>query len=206
MLLLPFAAVGVGLYLLHSAWATILLYHAGMLAYLGLSRPAELKRELFSGWRTRVGGTLSISCAASGLALVLLWPIIQLEDTTIGATLVRFGLHGPAWWIFVLYYSTFHPTLEEAFWRGSDLAQGATSRFADIAFGGYHALVLILFVRVEWALLTAVLLMITAWAWRSIARRYGGFAIPIVSHVLADSSIMVAAIYLANSPLGGLGV
>lgn len=203
-LAIPYVAVLIGLYALRSAWLAILLYHAGILVCLlpALSRNAS--RELARGWSLTAAAPLLLASAASGPLLVLLWPAIALDSEGLAVTLANFGLLGPAWWAFAGYYVTVHPALEELFWRSPARPRGrpvwdrAGISWGDLAFTGYHALVLRFFVSPPWVLAILIILVLTALIWRRLATRYGGLAIPLLAHAIAGVSTLAAAYLLAR--------
>jgi membrane protease YdiL (CAAX protease family) len=125
--------------------------------------------------------------------LFLLWPFVRLPGARLGEVLSDFGLGGISWIIFVVYYSTVHPLVEELFWRGEASPQKTRPSWRDAAFGGYHFLVLVLFIKVPWAIAVAVLLSGVAWGWRYAVRKYGGLGVSLASHAVADFSIVLAA-------------
>ncbi len=67
-----------------------------------------------------------------------------------------------------------------------------------MAFAGYHVLVLVHFIRLPWAVASACVLALVAWAWRQVAMRRGGLAVPLVSHALAGLSLIAGACVLAS--------
>ncbi|MFC1572202.1 type II CAAX prenyl endopeptidase Rce1 family protein [Candidatus Eisenbacteria bacterium] len=188
----PYVAILAGLHWLGSAWVTILLYHAGLLLYMLCTRTNHRGRRLLAGWNTRAGAAVSVLCAGSGPLLVLLWPAIARENSRLASSLISLGLDGASWWLFVVYYVGVHPIIEEVFWRGVQSSGRRGISIADIAFAGYHALVLPFFVRGLWVLVVSVILMLVAWFWRRLATRYDGLAIPIASHAIAGLSTMAA--------------
>jgi hypothetical protein len=196
---LPYGAVWVGLYGLHSAWAALLLYHAGILL-LGSRGPWRL---VTGGWNARVGFAAVLAGGLSGPALYVLWPIIAAGGHDLNGPLAALGLTGGSWVVFIGYYSIIHPVLEEIHWRGW-LGPPAASRpaWTDLAFAAYHALVLCRFVEWTWVVATVIILALTGWAWRACARRFGGLAVPAASHAAASLSLMVAAAALRQRVLG----
>ncbi len=198
----PFAAILLGLYLLHNAWAAMLLYHLGMVLILALNRQANRLGAVRSGWNPGAAAIACVMCAASGLLFLLLWRTVSLDHMGLRTSLGDLGLSGTSWWVFSAYYVTVHPLLEEVFWRGY-LASGSRGpTWPDFAFAGYHVLVLVFFIKFPWTLVAFVVLFTAAWSWRLLAMKRRGLAVPILSHVVADLSIVLAAEHLARS--GGL--
>jgi len=190
---IPYAAVAVGLYAVQSAWAAILLYHAGVVVVLtsrGWRRPMSIASR---GWHFGAAAAAVPVAALAGAALYVLWPIIDATPHGLGARLSEFGLGGFSWVGFAVYYSTIHPVLEEFFWRGSPRSGGVRPDWRDAAFAGYHVPVLVFFVGPVWVALSFIVLAAASWLWRVAARRFDGLGVPLVSHAVADASIVVAA-------------
>ena len=198
VLLMPCIAVLIGLNILRSAWAAILFYHAVIVIYLFLTRSDRPRPALFRGWHTSTGIGLILLCACSGPLLVLLWPVIENVHGNLSAALDSFGLHGARWWLFAAYYVSLHPILEEIFWRGALSERNRSINFTDIAFATYHMLVLLHFLKIPWVIVVFVILVLVSWFWRSIAGRYHGLAIPVISHMTAGLGIMTATYLLSR--------
>jgi hypothetical protein len=189
---LPYASVWIGLHGLHSAWSAVGLYHLGIVATLFADR-FRPRAALPDAFRNRLALPTIVACAACGPVLLLLWPVIARADATLGSTLSRYGLSGGSWWLFAGYYATVHPVLEEALWRGRLLSSHTALAPSDIAFAGYHLLVLPLFVTWPWVIVSGIILTATAWAWRVITLHTGGLAVPITAHLVADIGVILAA-------------
>jgi len=196
-LLLPCIAVLTGLYFLRSAWATILLYHAVVVMYLFIVRRNRPRRGLFEGWNTLSGAGLILLCACCGPLLVLLWPVIENTQYGLSATLTAFGLKGAGWWLFAALYVSFHPLLEELFWRDALDPGSRRIDIVDVAFAAYHVLVLTNFLKIPWVVVVFFVLMMASWLWRRMAEKYQGLVIPLISHMTAGLGIMTAACILS---------
>jgi len=197
-MVLPYFAVLTGLYLFRSAWLAILFYHAGMALYLACVHRNAGMPPIFKGWNSRAGVALSLLCASGGLLLYLIWPVAAIDRGALASTLEALGLHGTGWRLFVFYYLSLHPVIEEAFWRGAHLSGQKGIIPADAAFAGYHILVLICFIKTPWTVTVFLILVLTAWLWRRITLRYGGLAIPIISHAAAGFGTMAAVCCLLS--------
>ena len=165
---IPYAAVLVGLYALESAWAAVLIYHAGIAAI----------------W------------LAVGPSIWIAWPCVALEPG-MAAVLARFGLDGWSLVAFAVYSALANPALEELYWRGVLLDETRRPAPADALFAGYHVLVLALVVEWPFAVAAALVLAAAAWLWRVTAVRWGGLAVPCLSHLAADLAVIGAAWALA---------
>lgn len=189
---IPYAAVVTGLYVMRNAWVAILLYHAGIVAVLAGEGRTDMLKTARSGWERRVMVPACMVAALGGAALFLLWPVVGLGKESLANSLSEYGLSGSRWVLFAAYYATAHPILEELFWRGRLGSRRFGPTWPDAAFGGYHFVVLVLFIEIPWALVSAVILSVAAWTWRYAAERFGGLGIPLVSHAVADLSIVLA--------------
>lgn len=186
------------MHVFRSAWVAFLAYHAWMaivvLLARGSPRRTSLPRWITGGWSSRQALALAVFGAASGPLLVALWPIA--ERVPLSTMLAELGLGGASLWIFAAWYVTVHPVLEEAFWRGRLLSRARGLAGTDVAFAGYHLLVLPLFLLPHWAAIAFPLLAATAWFWRQVALRGGGLAVVIASHAAAGIATMAAAFWL----------
>ncbi len=195
---IPYAAVVAGMYLLHSGWAAILLYHLGMLILLACDRRRSWAPLLKQGWRLGWGLTAMTLCLLSGPIVYTLWPLLEVPDIALRDNLAFFGLQGNSWLLFILYFSTAHPILEEIYWRGylRDDSPGLSP--LDPLFAGYHLLVLSFFIRVTWLPLPLAVLTAAGWCWRYLNHKLNGLAVPALSHLAADTAIMIAVWFLGQ--------
>jgi hypothetical protein len=195
---LPYAAVIIGLYLFKRPWVAMGLYHLGIILILLKSRPGPVVRSLRAGWSTGAGLAVTLLCAGSGPALILLWKWIALRPGELQLSLSQLGFSRTSWGLFVAYYVIVHPALEEIFWRDRLRSLRKGPALADAAFAGYHFLVLILFLHPFWAAAAVVILACTGWLWRRTAIRHQGLAIPVISHTAASLGTMAAVWFLSR--------
>ena len=196
--LLPCAAVIAGLWLLRSAWAAILLYHSLIVVYLLVTRREGVRGRMLSGWSAPAGLGLAAVCACSLPMLVFLWPCAGTAGEGLSDILGSFGLRGTGLIVFAAYFIFVHPALEEAFWRGAVPADRRGLDFPDFAFSAYHVLVLVHFIRIPWVIASFVILVSMSWLWRLAARRQGGLAVPLFSHMIAGAGIMTAVFLITG--------
>jgi hypothetical protein len=193
---LPYAAVLGGLYLLRSAWLSILLYHAGLLIWhFAAGRPLS-PRELLDGDRGRILALTVASAALAGPALFLLWPLLPRGGVDLTVWLAARGLAGSSWLLFIPYFSLVHPFLEELHWRAIGRRVESPFHWSDAAFAGYHILVLATLIEPAWLLCLFALLAAVAALWRRLALRGGGFLPPLLAHVAADAGVILCAQFL----------
>jgi len=187
---IPYAAVLVGMYGFGSAWAAIGGYHAGMLAamVIGKSR-AESAQEQRSARPILYLSTVIF--AAGGLVFYLLWPYIINTPETV-SRLQAFGIGGQIWPYFAVYFCLVNSATEEFFWRGylGDDRKGLCAN--DLFFAGYHALVLLAFTGAIWTVPVFAACAFAGWLWRRLRAMSGGMALPVLTHVAADLSIVLA--------------
>jgi len=193
---LPYAAVLLGLYVLRNAWATILLYHVGMVALLRLGGQKGLLRAVRQGWSAPAAVVIGIVFATGGFLPALLWGTISREHVDLAETLASLHLSGLYWWVFAAYYVTVHPVLEEIFWRGYLPRAHRSPVVPDVAFAGYHMLVLCIFIKLPWVLVSFGVLWFASWSWRQLVARYSGLGVAIASHAAADLSVIAVVEYL----------
>lgn len=190
---MPYLAVLIGMYGLHNAWLAMVSYHA--LALLALGRRADWSL-LRRGWRLGVGLAVTAFCGLAGLALYLAYPVASREGLVLSETLSAYGVPHNGWWFFI-YYCVLTPPVEEMLWRDrlATEARGVT-RF-DLLFAGYHLLVLTPFLEPLWLGVAFASLAFASCLWRYTRRATGGLAIAVISHFVADITVMYAIYQLA---------
>lgn len=195
--LIPYLAVIVGMIWLRNAWMAAVGYHLGMAAILALDRGWPRRRTAQSGGRPLHVAAAVLGGLGAGVAIFLLWPLFGVPRG-FGSLLARFGLSGASWPLFILYFCAINPWLEEFFWRGYLGAADRTPARHDFFFAGYHVLVMAFFVHWSWAAATLLILASVAWGWRQATRYYDGLLVPIVSHLCADVSIIMAVYWFSR--------
>ncbi len=191
ILFLPYLAVAIGLYLLHSAWLAMLLYHTGIILFLIIWAKDNLGlQQLFLGLNLKILSVAIVICSLSGIIIYYLWCFMALDN--IDVALTEYGLAGLSWYLFVIYFSIANPLLEELFWRKLLYEKGIFGFLLDVAFAGYHVLVLHLFINWLWVFLAFLLLVSAAWTWRYLFNSLNGLAVPWLSHTVANISIILA--------------
>ncbi len=196
--LLPYLATLIGLEWVGNAWLAIGLYHLGILFLLILKAPFD-RRLIFSGDGGRWLPLFVIACALAGPIFLLLWPMVVKPGGELALILAEMRLSGLSWFLFIPYFALIHPLLEEILWRAL-LPNGSSKHlhWTDLAFAGYHLLVLKHFLAWPWALVSFAVLVLTAWSWRRWTEFAGGLRPALISHVVADLSIVIAAAWLAR--------
>jgi len=187
---IPYVAVFIGLYILRSAWAAILLYHFGIALFLIADDKGRSLKKIRSGYNSIITIGSCAVCVLIVPTIFLLWQHMQLEDTSLKVKLMDFGLQGTSWYFFMVYFSTVQPFLEELYWRGYLDSKHRYLSWSDLAFAGYHMFVLVWFIKLPWLVVSFIVLSIAAWASRYAVHKLGGLAVPLLSHIVSDISIM----------------
>ncbi len=191
----PYLAVIVGLILLREAWLSILAYHALILLAWRL-RPRSIAFRPLGDRRIWIPSALS--CLSAGAFLIALWPWVNRGEVGLGAWLAEHGLQGTAWALFLPYFALVHPLLEEIHWRGLESESAGLIAWTDLAFAGYHVLVLHALLQPIWLVFVLVLLSLSSAAWRATSRMNRSLGFAVSTHVLADASVIVAAFILSR--------
>jgi len=193
--LVPYVAVLIGLWVLKNAWVAILLYHLGITMFLIAGDRKSLLKGVCTGWNSTVAVLSVVMSVAIFPIIFFFWKYMQSESIPLNCTLENFGLHGTSWLLFMIYFSTVQPIVEEIYWRGYLECGHKCFSWADFAFAGYHIFVLAWFMKVPWLVTAFVVLLIAAYVWRGIVSKLEGLMVPLLSHVVADISI-IAVIYV----------
>lgn len=185
-MLAPYLAVAVFWCGFHNAWLAILAYHLQILLWSRGSFPALRRpRADRSAW-------LLVPTAMTGLAVYFVLPLVTRVDLV--NWLAGYRLTGVSLGVMVFYYGLVHPLLEQSHW----MPLREQTPLAHVAFAGYHMLVLCTLLPVPWLAACFVILTGASFVWQRMARRTGGIALPVVSHVLADFGMIVAVWFLVG--------
>lgn len=188
---IPYVAVAIGLCVLSSAWLAIGLYHAGILGVvvlLGLGKASRCTNHLKCYWVPVVTAIFTMG----GVLLYTLWPLLGSNGQSIADRLARVGVTRSAWPCFAVYFCLVNATFEELFWRGCLYSDSRQIVPNDLLFAGYHAFVMIWFAHPIWILPVFVVSMVGGWLWRRLRLISGGLLLPILTHIVADASIVAA--------------
>jgi hypothetical protein len=189
--MLAYLAVGIGLIQVHSAWGALLGFHLVIIVSLLLVRPNIPLTVLFKSTNIKWILLSVLLCGSSGLALYFLWAYFgPANDLT--AQVKSLGLTSSTWPGFIAYFALVNPLMEEYFWRGymGDHTNGFY--IYDLVYAGFHALVLIGKVPINSIIFALTVLTFAGWLWRQIAREDRGLLAPVLGHMAADFTILVA--------------
>jgi len=192
---IPYIAVIFGMFIFHNAWLTIILYHSGIIILLFYNKKYVHFKNVIKGFDWKILTFGIIICLLAGPMLVLLWSFISIDRMNLSLWLEKYCLFGVSWIVFQLYFVFIHPLLEEIHFRGLKV-NFKRSWMIDFAFAGYHVLVLYKIVKPLWLILMFIVLSITSWIWRKIYLKKKGLIIPILHHISAEVSIILAANFI----------
>lgn len=191
---LAYLAVGVGIFLFHSAWGALVGFHVAIVLSLLVARPdiplpfllknSKIKRVLVSG----------LLCGSSGVALYFLWNHFSFASD-LPAQVRALGLNSSTWIPFVAYFALVNPFVEEYFWRGYLGSDAKSLHISDFVYSGFHALILIGKVRTSSIIFALSMLVLAGWFWRQLAREEDGLFAAVFGHMAADLTILMA-VYL----------
>ncbi len=186
-----YLAVGLGLFWFHSAWGALLGFHLALLLSLSIARPGVPLRLLFRSTHFKWITLSLLLCGSSGVSLYLLWGRFGVS-ADLPARLEALGLTRAAWPAFIAYFAMANPLLEEYFWRGY---LGSDTRFfspSDFLYAGFHALILFGKVQAGSLVFALLLLVLAGWLWRQMRRADRGLLAPVLGHMAADFSLLLA--------------
>ncbi|HPG37833.1 MAG TPA: CPBP family glutamic-type intramembrane protease [bacterium] len=195
-MLLPVAAMIIGLVLCHNIWIAIALYYGIIIFSLIAYRITGLPRQILRDINWRLTSFYSIITATNGILIYFMWPWIRKGEQSLHEVLTGYGLYEHQWILFILCYCFCTPVLEEYFWRELLGSQSKWPDLSDFLFAAYHVPVLYLFIKPIYILLIFIVLTGAALVWRQLKIKHCGLFIPIVSHFFADVSTIFAICFL----------
>ena len=194
--LLAYLAVGIGMFQLHSAWGALLGFHLVILFSLLWVRPNIPITALFRSTNIKWILLSVLLCGSSGPGLYFLWDYFE-PVADLPTQIESLGLTSSTWPGFIAYFALVNPLLEEFFWRGylGSVANGFY--MYDLIYAGFHALILIGKVPIHSVIFALTLLTFAGWLWRQIAREDHGLLAPVLGHMAADFTILLAVFWKA---------
>lgn len=188
--LTPYIGVIIGLYIFKNAFLSIFIYNAGLLLAVLIKKNNLQLKEIIIVKNIKLLILLTFICTLAGPFLYLLWNYIKLPNSILSVKMSEFGLIGNSKFIFLIYFSTIHPFLEEYYWRFSINSNKRILSIHEILFAFYHVLVLLFFIKSFFIIICFIVLLIIARFWRYLHNKHSENLIVLVSHAVADFSIM----------------
>ena len=194
--LLPYLAVAIGIFWVQNALAALLTFHAAIILSLWLARSSVPLKILFTSKDIRWVILNILVCGSSGVSLYFFWSTFEVIGN-LSAHVESLGLTRTTWPIFITYFVLVNPLVEEYFWRG--YLGSPTKRLypSDFLYSGFHGLILLGNMPVVAILGILIVLVLAGWFWRQLARADGGLLAPVLGHMTADLTILMA-IYLRS--------
>jgi hypothetical protein len=188
--ILPYLAVGLGLFRFQNAWVALLGFHLAIVVSLLFARSSVPLKLLFKNKDRRWVFLSILLCGSSGISLYFLWSYFGVvNDLT--AQVKSLGLTGLTWSLFIAYFVFINPLIEEYFWRGYLGSPTKELHISDFLYSGFHGLILMGKMRTSTVIYSLIVLVLAGWFWRQIAREDGGLLAPVLGHMAADFTILV---------------
>jgi membrane protease YdiL (CAAX protease family) len=189
-----YVAVGVGLFIFRTAWSSLLTFHIAILVSLLIAMPNIPFHILFTGRDVKWILISILLCGSSGVTLYLLWAKFGIASD-LAAHVEAMGLNTSTWIPFIAYFTLVNPFVEEYFWRGYLGSPNTKFYLSDFLYAGFHGLILLNKVQPSMIVYSLALLVLAGWFWRQVARIDGGLLAPVLGHMAADLTILMA-VYL----------
>jgi membrane protease YdiL (CAAX protease family) len=195
--ILPYLAVGFGLFWVHSGWIALLGFHLGILISLFLAKPDLPINLLFKSNHIRWVILNLILCGSSGVSLYLLQDSFGIVSD-LPVQLQSAGLTRASWPLFIAYFVLVNPFVEEYFWRGYLGSPARGLSISDFLYSGFHGLILIGKMYTVAVIYSLTMLVLVGWFWRQTVREDGGLLAPVLGHMAADFTILLAVYLMSN--------
>lgn len=196
--LLSAGVIVAGLYLWHSGWAALLLYHCVLLGAMILGKPSGKPDVIFRGFSFKAVFFLVLLSLATGW---MFYDFIHRLDPHGTYVLRKLSLAGftPFSLIpFLFYVSVINPVLEEFYWRRNYAESGGG--IFDVFYALLHIPMFCFFGKltpVQLIIPVAGLVMAGA-LWRMVAGKVDGLASSIIGHGTGDFAMVVAILLIVK--------
>ena len=188
--ILPYLAVGIGLFWFKNAWAALLGFHLAILLSVLLGRSRVPIRILFQSHRLRWIGLSLFLSGSVGIFLYFFWSVFGVASD-LSTHVAALGLNSSNWILFITYFSLVNPFMEEYFWRGYLGSSTKRLYLSDFIYAGFHAMILAGSLPVTSIVTSLTILVLAGWFWRQLAREDSGLLAPVLGHMAADFAILV---------------
>jgi len=180
-LLAPYFSVIIFWLVFHNAYLALLGYHLQIVFWSKKSPFGKFwpnnKRDWF----------LSLAMLAAGPFIYFVLPLIA--KTELSTWLSAYKLNGWLWLAMIPYFGLVHPFLEQAHW--GPLRE--KTQLSHFFFAAYHTIVLYSLLPLFWLLAGFVVLTVASLIWQQIAENSNSYTAPVLSHILADFGVVIAA-------------
>lgn len=189
--ILPYLAVAIGSFWLQHALLALLGFHLAIVIGISLVKSSIPLGILFKSNDIRRVILSILLCGSGGVLLHFLWPYFDVVRD-LPAQIESYHLTGATWPLFIAYFTLVNPLVEEYYWRGYLGSPTKNLHPSDFLYAGFHTLVLLNKVQPGWIISSLAVLVIAGWFWRQIAREDGGLLAPVLGHMAADFTILMA--------------
>lgn len=202
ILLLPWIAAWITLYLLSNMWLSFGVYHFLILVPVALKWKSLWIEDLkVLSFKTFLSIVL-FSSISVGFAILIFDSIgsLFLDFQIVRATLMNFEFKTEFLGLLSIYFITVNPVLEELFWRGTiqnrlkkiELPARLCVAIASICFGAWHYMVLRLLLKSGYSELVTLAIIACGFGFGYLYERTRSLTVPIVVHSLVcDLPIIV---------------
>jgi membrane protease YdiL (CAAX protease family) len=196
--ILPYLAVAIGVFWFQHAFLALVGFHFAIILSLWLTGSSVPLEILYKSKNIRWIVLSILLCGSSGLSLYLL-----LSSSAVIPDLPRqmeaLGLTRATWPVFITYFVLVNPLVEEYFWRGYLGSPTGHLSPSDFLYSGFHGLILLGKMQAGAIVYSLSVLVLAGWLWRQIARADGGLLAPVLGHMAADFTILIAVCRMSIS-------
>lgn len=194
--ILPYLAVGIGLFWFPNAWVALLGFHFGIILSVLLARSQLPVKFLFKSNDIRWVVLNILLCGSAGISLYFFRSYSGLGND-LPAQVESLGLNSSNWTVFIAYFSLVNPFIEEYFWRGYLGSPTKGLYISDFLYAGFHALILVDKMPTGSIIKSLIVLVLAGWLWRQIARADQGLLASVLGHMAADFTILTAVYWMS---------
>jgi membrane protease YdiL (CAAX protease family) len=191
---LVYIAVALGLFISRHAWSALISFHLAILLSLFIAKPNIPVKILLASKSIKWILISILLCGSSGITLYFLWDKFGIAKD-LSAHVEALGLNQSSWVAFIAYFTFVNPWLEEYFWRGYLGSDTRNFHISDFLYAGFHGLILLNRVQSSMIVYSLAILILAGWFWRQMRRTDGGLLAPVLGHMAADFTILLA-VYL----------
>jgi membrane protease YdiL (CAAX protease family) len=189
--ILVYLAVGIGLFWVRHAFLALLGFHLAIVVSLLLARSQVPSKILLQSKNIRWRVLSVLLCGSSGVFLYFFWSSFRTVGD-LSAHVQSLGLTRTIWPLFITYFVLVNPLVEEYFWRGYLGSPTQSLHVSDFLYSGFHGLILLDNMQAGAILYSLILLALGGWFWRQMGREDGGLLAPVLGHMAADFSLLMA--------------
>lgn len=189
--ILPYLAVGIGLFWIQNALFALLGFHFAIILSLLLARSSITVKILFKSNDLRWVILSIVLCGTSGIALYFFWSYFGIVSD-LPTHIESYDLTRSTWPLFITYFVLVNPLIEEYFWRGYLGSPTKGLYPSDFLYAGFHALILMNKMQTAAVIYSLIVLVLAGWFWRQLARVDGGLLASVLGHMVADFTILMA--------------